>query len=378
MLGRKKTLVLLTFVCLVIIYFYDDTNVIKADDFTSNHYEAILEKKDESSKIVTPIAEVQENNIVINESMSILDCLPDFFIDTQEYNKKVNEYFYSLAESNYQEELIYHALYASPKEGKNRLDLLFEFHEKVPSSPIVLMNSISLCAGSLDERCTTNFINDALASDSKNGAVWLSAALYYASNGDDSGVINSIVELEKTAIFNERFGEAILLYTQALEGSTTNNFNINTVNAVGKIASSFPKYSHIVNWCKEGLSEAQKADSCLTLGEQMEARGQTMLTKAIGIELQKIVYNSHSNTDSVQLMERKRAEITSESQSKQYQLADIMLMLDERLLRSWLNNLDVVGEVESHRLSVEESHVLYEENDNYLCTLMYEVASSLL
>ena len=79
---------------------------------------------------------------------------------------------------------------------------------------------------------TISSINDAIASDSKNGAIWVSAISFYATTGDDAGVMDSIDALEKTSLFNERFGEKALVYAQALEGSTSNNFNMNAIAGI--------------------------------------------------------------------------------------------------------------------------------------------------
>ena len=223
------------------------------------------------------------------------------------------------------------------------------------------MDLISLCANSSDKRCTTNFINDAIASDSNNGAIWVGAISFYAIKGDDEGVMDSIEALEKASLFNERFGEKALLYAQALEGSTSHDFNVNAITGMGKAVSTFPAYSTITRWCEQGLDDAVKANACFTLGKQLETRSKTVMSKAIGIALQKNVFEFEGDTDAIQLIEKKRRELT---QGPQSQKALIMLMLDERLLRSWLNNLDLQGELKSQRLLVEEAEVLYEENEN--------------
>ena len=72
-------------------------------------------------------------------------------------------------------------------------------------------------------------------------------------------------------------------------------------------------------------------------------------------------------------MKDKLKEMTLSSASESHQRASAMMMLDERLLRSWLSNVDSYGELGAQQLLVEESEVLYEENENYLCTLVYEM-----
>ena len=47
------------------------------------------------------------------------------------------------------------------------------------------MNLISLCVNSSDKRCTMDVVNDAVASDGGNGAVWVGALSFYATKMDD-------------------------------------------------------------------------------------------------------------------------------------------------------------------------------------------------
>ena len=51
-------------------------------------------------------------------------------------------------------------------------------------------------------------------------------------------------------------------------------------------------------------------------------------------------------------------------------------MLDERLTRSWLNNLDSIGEFETQKRAVKESNELYQQNENYLCSMINDAISN--
>jgi len=372
MSGRKITFVLIPIIFFVILHLNYNDNTIKYKDFASKN---ITEVNDTLLPQMSQPIDVQAINTGPNKNDGIgfFDCLSNITFDEEARMANITHYLQSLDNFFSESASLYYAMYAKPLEGETRLDLLFEYYEQFPSSPIVTMDLISQCAISSDERCTKNFIKDAINSDSNNGAMWFSAITFYATKGDDERVLDSVEGLEKTTFFNERFGEKALLYAQALEGSNSNNFNLNALAGVGKAASTFPLYSAITKWCQEGLDELARANACLNLGKQLETRSKTLTSNVIGIALQKNVFEYEGDTDSIQLIEKSRKELMKRPEETLFQKASIMLILDERLLRSWLNNIDFQGELESQRLLILEAEALYEGNENYICTLIYEM-----
>lgn len=375
-MSGKKTLTVITIILLILLYLNYGDNTLKPK---VGYSEKINDATKENDKLLSKTSaltneQVHKTKVKKSEDYGIFACLPEISFDEEARRENISQQFKSLSDSFTKAEPLYYALYATPPEGETKLDLLFDYYDKLPNNPIVSMDLISLCVNSQDKRCSIDFIAEATDSDGKNGAIWVNTISFYAAKGDSSKVLDSIYSLERTSLFNERFGEKALLYAQALEGSSSSNFNTNAIAGIGKSASTFPTYSPIIQWCEQNLDESDKANACLTLGEQLETRSKTQISKAIGIALQSMVFKSQGNTDAVQLSDKKRKELTPNSENDLYQKASIMLMLDERLMRGWLNNLDFYGEVESQQLLVEEAVVLYEENEHYLCTLEYEIS----
>ncbi len=376
MSGRNITLALITIIFLVILYFNHDDNVFEPKELSSKYINIVTKENDKSLPTIALFENEQIPRTEVNkiEDFGILGCLPEFSFDEEARKGSIDQYFQSLSEA----EPLYYALYANPPEDESKLDLLFDYYNHLPNNPIVSIDLISSCVSSLDNRCTNDFVKGAIASDSKNGAAWVSAISFYAATGNTLGILDSIDALTKTSIFNERFGEKSLLYAQALEGSPSNHFNVNALAGIGMAATSFPAYSPITQWCEQGLDEPEKVNACLILGEQLETRSKTLISQAIGMALQDMVFKSQGNTEAVRLIEKKRKELTLSSDNDLYKKAFIMLILDERLLRSWMNNLDIYGEIESQRLLEDEAETLYKTNENYLCTLVYGLLDSVI
>ena len=375
MSGKKITLALLCFIVLAILYQQDNGSTTESNK-ASSIYSKIKTEKNDALLPTIPLSakpHVTQSGVKKDEGIDIFECFPDISLDEEARVKSINQYFKSLDDSMIETEALYYALYAKPEKGETRLDLLFEYADKFSMNSIVAMDLISLCSNSSDSRCTTNLVNNAIALDNNNGAIWISVVSFYAEKGDDEGVINSIYALEQTSFFNERIGEKALLYAQALEGSASNNFNANAIAGIGNAASSFLAYSPITRWCEQGLDKLAKADACLTLGKELTTRSKTLISQMIGIALQSMVLELQGNTEVIKIVEKNRQKLAGRSGNEQYKKASVMMLLDERLLRSWLINVDLYGEFESQRLLLEEAVFLYEENENYLCTLIYEV-----
>lgn len=374
----KRNGFLMLLLAIVIIYALSrDVTQLENDTQPSAPVAKILEPIEHT----TP-TEARNNNTELVASKSspapdigIFECIPDFIPDQKIRNARISEFFDSLASSENETDALYYALYAEPPEAQSRIDLLFDYYNNHPTSPIVSTDLISLCANSTDKRCNDSFVENAISADRDNGASWVNAISFYAAKGDEEAIFNAIDTLTKTSLFNERFAEKTLLYARALEDSATNEFNQNVTVGIAKTASSLPMYSPIFEWCKKGLGQAAKANACLTIGEQLDTRSKTLLGKRTGISLQSMVYDSQGNDEAVRLLEYKEQAHYDVSTSTSSLKASLMMMLDDRLLRHWLDNFDFYGEVESWKMLTEETEIIYQENENQLCTLIYKSLS---
>jgi hypothetical protein len=379
MLGRIAAL--LAIICLTIIYINDDGSAVEPELYSAkNSPEFVAEsananKNEHSITNISPSVQLEASfsEVKHDAELGVFACIPEIFFDEDARIENINLYFRSLGETFSDESSLYYALYAKPPEGRNRSDLLFAYHRQFPNNSLVAMELIAQCTNASDKRCTRTMVNDAIASDSNNGAIWLNAILFYAAKHDDIDITDAIYAMEKTALFNERFGEKIRLYAQALEGSLASGFTPNALNGLAIAASQFPDYSAILKWCKQGLEEPYKVNACLTLGEQLTTRSKIRRSHMFGVALQNIAFEAQGNAAAMELIAEKTKARAVSQENNSYDKAEFMLMLDERLMRSWLTNLDVYGEQESHRLLVEEAEALYEENENQLCTLIYQL-----
>jgi len=385
MQGRNFSFIFVILVLAFTIFFLlnkEDTNIpVKTlTQIAKVPSKPINQSTTSISSINKPQTIVLENSNIPNfveekREIDFLGCVPDIVFDEEKKQQNIEEYFKSLSNSSAQKDLFYHALFVKLEKEQNRLDLIFDYINRFSADPFIAKNAINLCTFTKDSRCTKEFVNNSAMFDKENSAIWLSAASYYANRGDDEGVLDSIIKLIQAPIFNERYGESAAIYALALESSSENNFSQNAMLGLAT-SSILPSFGPITEWCKNNASDIEKSEACLALGQNIENRSKTMITHAIGLALQEIIFKSQNNNDLILELNQKRKILDTRDNQEAYFKTHIMLMLDERLTRSWLNNLDSIGEFETQKRAVKESNELYQQNENYLCSMINDAISN--
>lgn len=376
-------------VAIIIIAYLNRADVSVNNDFTKANKISTQEKNSISEQIpaISTTKEQQallqnatdkkaiteHSNKVKDKQIGTFDCLPIKSLLDEPNLEEIKNHFNSYKNNINNSNPLLYSLFAKPASGESRLDLLFNYYNNEPYHPVVTLELISSCIKSEDERCNADFVYQAIAKDSNNGAIWYAAISYFAENHNDDAVLNAIDSLEKTSIFNERYGEKVLLYTDAMAGFTGTSFGMNAVLGIGESFSIIPWARPVTNWCKANSLDQLRNDACLVLGRQIEKRANTLLSQFIGIALQGIAYNAIGNISAANETDKRRDSLTQSTKKFSSQAVDIMLLLDERLMRSYLTNLDQYGEVQAQLKTVEDASNLYEENENYVCTLVYEL-----
>jgi hypothetical protein len=368
MFSNIKILFLMFLICIALLLFnYRDTTVkISLFDTTSTVI-PFFENNDEPINSITQSPKKTHSKLIDNISNDdyIVECESDPWIVEDNYAEQ-EQYLQSLSNSTSPDRLLGYAFYATPPEGKSRLDLLLAYNETFPNNSLILMEAASLCSTST-YKCNNNFIDTAIASDKENGAMWLNGVNFFAEQEDDEGVLKSISGLVRTSMFNEKSGERITLYTQVLAGSNVNDFRTNLVSGIGIEAARASGVSHIFTWCQEGLDDNTKANACLDFGRNLTERANTLFSRYMGIAMQKLIYKAEDNIEMYQLMEKEEEKLTKFSRSKQTYKASSLMAHDEKSIRNWFHNLDSIGEIESLKVIIKDAILLSQQKGIVAC-----------
>ncbi|MFC4701286.1 hypothetical protein ACFO4O_14040 [Glaciecola siphonariae] len=319
-------------------------------------------------------------HIVTQERQSILQCGGDpvgYDEDDHEqgdydkaYTNLVDRHLDSLSDSTLYEQKLAHALFAhwrANEDENKRLALLFEFEASYPGNSLVLMDILNLCAVNNHPQCTQEFIDYAVASDKQNGAMWFNAAMVYAAKQDNEAVLRMIEGLNASNIFNERFGERVLGFVDAMEASEANSFAANVLMGIGIDAARPVNYQSITHWCKTKVNNLQNAAACLTLGLNMEKRAKTMINRMIGSAIQGIVYKAEGNNEALARLEQTGNSYRDPSFAVGTNAAHNLFSNDEKRIRQWLKEIDSLGEHESQLMFIEDAIKVSEHMGQEYC-----------
>jgi len=304
--------------------------------------------------------------------IDIFECLPDNIFAEEQWAQSSQNYIQSLGVTDNRDDALSYALFSDIDDVTARLDLLLDFESKYPSNPIVNLNILTSCLSVDDIRCTPELVNAAIDADSDNGAMWFAAASLYVKREQDSNVRMALNELAQAPQFNEGYAQTILLYAQAFQGSEYEKFNLNVFDGIGRASAKSLSYGAISKWCNDESRSSRDNETCLILGAKLESRGKTYISHAVGLSIQKHAFEVSNDEAGLKRIQLTRDEYLSSVNDPSFQKMSIMMMLDERLLRHWLEGVDTVGEEEAFRSLADEAEILYDENENMLCTLVYD------
>jgi hypothetical protein len=366
---RNKTIWFLFFISLISAFLFN-YNKVKVE-YSSNTTVTQKPSSEKNKQLIKPItiSSQQPKAALVEEASNegdIIECSQESFVEEEGYIEAQQQHFQSLSSSTSQDRQLEYVLFAQLPPDKSRLELLLEYNDKFPNNSLALMETVSLCANTSNSKCNKSLIDVAIASDKDNGAMWLHSALFFASQSDDDGVLTSISELIKTPFFNEKYGERIKLYAQALEGTGAYDFHTNIVGGIGVEAARSTGFMHIFKWCKE-RGAITKINACLQLGSNLEKRSKTGMSQLIGMNIQKLIYKAEGNIELDQSLEKASKTLMKPLNSTEFHKASSLMFHNEKLLRHWLNNLDVIGEVESAEVLIEEAIYISQEKGTNLC-----------
>jgi len=304
---------------------------------------------------------------------SLEQCKAMESFDHARWSENSQGYIDAFATSTNHQDALSHALFATLDHTSNRLDLLLNYESQFSSSAIVKISMLTSCAHEADKRCTNDFIDSAVEHDSDNAGMWLAAASLHAKTGHDDKVRNALTEALAAPNFNEYYSAYISSYMDAFKGSDFERVGLNAIGGVEAAGNYGISYFYFLRWCRKGERSASDIETCISVAKQLESHGKTYISSATGLKLQEHFYKLNRNREGLRRMSDKRDQLMSDLMGESFEKVTIMMMLDQQLLRHWLEDVGAVGEVEAYRSIRKEAEALYLKNETKLCEMTYEV-----
>ncbi len=273
----------------------------KQDNVTKNTKNTQQKNVQDSIKISECDNLAKKNNL---DNKKIFDI--EEIIDLANDTKKLS---LALKQSATMESQIAHALITASDDRKKSVEKLKMLNSEYPDNTLLSYDLLLSCTDS-ESLCERSVIDDGVALESHNGAVWLLSALYELNNNNIERATEALLEASSAPVYDEYWGEHFSLFELAFSQTGTGNDLPTQVAAMSYISSApLPGYGVLVEFCKNTeLSRADILDACLRTGERLSNAKGTLITHAIGLALQKAIYRKYSDDAQVSRISNMRKE----------------------------------------------------------------------
>lgn len=238
-----------------------------------------------------------------------------------------------------------------PLPPRGNLETLFRGLELQPRNELLLWNAMMLCVElASEDLCDEKKVPErATAVLGNNATFWFRLAAIRADAEDIDGALAALERSFAAPQYNEYFIEHVELFARGIAAFNNAPYNKRVGIGFGLASEQASDESEILMACQQqALESATWLNTCIGIGERMEARGRSMLSIMLGLDLQKAMYEISGDDVRAQAAERQiesRRRFIDELSDQTNE--DIVLAHDERVLETFIDAWKTGGEFEA-------------------------------
>lgn len=244
-------------------------------------------------------------------------------------------------------------------------DAIFQLPPTSLNKALLFEQQLAACSKNYNPiNCNEELYLQAQHIDKDNGYLWYLMAAIHLSQNKINDATAAIRVANSKANYNEYYFEKIDFFQQSFQQHSALNFNVRLANSIGIAAISL-QYSTIIDYCRARLSDIVIADLCLDMGIKLEQSSKTRIGSSLGLALQEIIYHHELKADLLsKTREKGRIYEDNYFTDSDFQATEILMTVDERLGRTWLNAGLAKGEAFSFAATIKEAKT-FAEDENY-------------
>lgn len=227
------------------------------------------------------------------------------------------------------------------------LDTLMDLQEIAPNHKVLSQHILAACLGTHD-RCASDVFENAIDLDSQNGSIWLLYAQYESIRGNKEKATSLLKRASQTSFFDEYYWGYLDNFRAAFASAGAQvspqiAYSI-VANALDTSTMLSAPYNELIDICKkhsDGRNGTQ--DVCVVLGKHMEENGSSLISRHIGLAIQRIVHEQRSNQTELELIDKRTQKLRSFS--KKASQATELILQSRKLSYEWYEQLSTRGEV---------------------------------
>lgn len=274
-------------------------------------------------------------------------------------------------ESGQMESQIAHALTINTESALESNERLKTLAKKYPANKLLSFDLLLSCtlAG---EHCERELIDDAVALDNQNGAVWFLLATLELKNNNSERAVEALLEAAISPVYQTYWTEHFAMFEQALSQIGAEQ-QIDVQSAAMSVmgAKMMPNYGPVIKFCKAAdLDSAAVLDACLEIGQQLAIQKSTMLSHVVGIALQDAIYKKLQDDSKVAELAAARKAF-DESRKLLNKAMDIVFNSKQRTA-DWLTEVKNTGEFNAQEYVINDAIRLSADPDFDPCKVDWD------
>lgn len=231
---------------------------------------------------------------------------------------------------------------------------LLSLFQDFPDNKLIAYHVLVACK---KQKCDEKLITNALYTDRHNGASWLAYANLIHNETSPEDTIDAFINAANAPTYTEYWSESFTLVEETL-----NQLGINTdyspMLAIS-ISSAFPlpSFQVINKICQDAQSNDIKLiDACINLGKQLEQSQSTLISAAIGIGLQRNIYEKLGDENALSFLKEKSQEFNLQLQ--QGAKASQLVLRNKQQALAYFEHLKNSSEVETNTYIIHQAIAL--------------------
>jgi hypothetical protein len=201
----------------------------------------------------------------------------------------------------------------------------------------------------------------AIAAGGRSAALWAQIAIGRAARDDEAGALDALRNANGAPNFDSYYVDDVKMIERGLASATDQSFNERMTEAFGIAVTLHSVGGDVYLACSNPVeTSAEWQDLCLQLAYRLEKDGQTILDKALGLGIQKTIFELTGDDTKLEDAERRYREFQEEMMQGWGEDVSVVLMFDERVMAEFVDELAAHGEMAAFEFARAETERLKE------------------
>jgi hypothetical protein len=216
-----------------------------------------------------------------------------------------------------------------------------------PDNQLLLKTSAWLCRlepYASHPYCEREFERRLVELDPGNGLNHVLLALWQHESGHPDSALSTLREAASATRYDTGWVKVIVALKQQIERYSPEVTNCAAVVATGVAAAYLPRDHHIAEVCQSEMKNPAWLSVCSSVATLMDQRGQTLMTKMLGVALQKLLLKPGGDRVALEKVTEREAALDRAMQD--YARAEDCILSSAAGADAWFANLRELGEAE--------------------------------